>query len=63
MAKKKKEYTLIPRIHDRKIDREIARRRMKEKGMRRICSHGYNRTAYQARLTSYFANHWREYAY
>ena len=55
MAKKKK-VTFIPRIHDRKIDREIARRRMKAKGMTRICSHGKGQS-------SYFSEHWREYAY
>lgn len=54
--KKSRTVTIIPRIHDRKIDRGIARRRMKEKGLVKVAKH-------KPGQRSWFASHWREYAY
>lgn len=56
MGKKSKKVTVIPRIHTRKLDRGIARKRMKEMGLVQVVKH-------KPGQTSWFASHWREYAY
>lgn len=53
---KAKTTEVYERIHTRKIDREVARRRMKAKGLRQFCKH-----AKGDRHGSYFSMHWDEY--
>ena len=52
----KQQKVVYERIHTRKIDREVARRAMKRKGLRQFCKH------YKGdKHSSYFAFHWDEY--
>ena len=67
MAEQKRVMT---RIHDRKLDRQIAKNRMKEEGLKNVCKHSYSqgmslngKKGDIIRHDSYFAEHWREYAY
>ena len=53
---KSKTVEVYERIHTRKIDREVARRRMKAKGLTQFCKH-----ARGDKHGSYFAEHWDEY--
>lgn len=46
----------IPRVHTRKLDRGIARRRMQKKGLVHVAKH-------ERGQKSWFSAHWREYAY
>ena len=59
------------RIHTRKIDRSVAKNKMKSVGMCGICKQDYstrspratkkNRPIEENHHRSYFSNHWREF--
>ena len=56
MGRKKRTVQVIPRIHTRKLDRSVAKARMKQEGTTQICKHKKGQS-------SYFAENWRGYAY
>lgn len=52
----KKATEMFHRIHTRKIDRAVAKRRMKSAGLHQICKHSKG-----DKHGSYFALHWDEF--
>ena len=63
------EERVMTRVHTRKLDRQIAKNRMKAAGVKDACKHSYTqgmtlggKRGETFRHDSFFAEHWREYA-
>lgn len=64
----KKLLAVPTRVHDRKIDRAVAKARMKKEGIQHPCKHDHvqgltvsGKHGEISIVDSYFAKHWREY--